>query len=80
MDGGQVKLCDFGISKLIENDTEQVKLDEALINIDYTQTIGTAPWMAPEFISEKKISTKTDVYAFGIFMWEILTEKQPYPD
>lgn len=40
---------------------------------------GTAHWMAPEMIADAKWSTKTDMYALGIIMWEIVTGAVPYP-
>ncbi|KAI3795825.1 hypothetical protein L1987_38485 [Smallanthus sonchifolius] len=39
---------------------------------------GTLPWMAPEFRNGS--STRVDVFSFGIAMWEILTEEEPYAD
>jgi hypothetical protein len=34
--------------------------------------------MAPELIERGAVSTVCDVYAFGIFMWEVYTRLQPY--
>jgi c-src tyrosine kinase len=36
--------------------------------------------MAPEFLKDKIFTTKSDVYSFGILLWEIFSEKEPYPD
>jgi len=36
--------------------------------------------MAPEFIKDKITSKKTDVYAFGIVLWEIFTRMIAYKD
>ncbi|KAJ0730141.1 putative protein kinase TKL-Pl-6 family [Helianthus annuus] len=43
---------------------------------------GTLPWMAPELLngSSTRVSEKVDVFSFGIAMWEILTEEEPYAD
>lgn len=45
-----------------------------------SSTIGTVAQMAPEFIKEKITSTETDVYAFGIVLWEIMTRQVAYID
>ncbi|KAL4591043.1 hypothetical protein LXL04_003991 [Taraxacum kok-saghyz] len=43
---------------------------------------GTLPWMAPELLngSSTRVCEKVDVFSFGIAMWEILTEDEPYAD
>jgi len=35
-------------------------------------------WTAPEVLTDYKFSEKSDVWAFGVTMWEILTDKEPY--
>ena len=41
--------------------------------------VGPIRWMAPECIKTNKYSFKSDVWAFGITIIEILTRKIPYP-
>lgn len=41
---------------------------------------GSPPWMAPEMIVENTWSEKTDVYAFGIILWEIFSGQRPFVD
>ncbi|XAR49521.1 Non-specific serine/threonine protein kinase [Bertholletia excelsa] len=55
------KLCDFGLSKLIEKDQSKV----------VTTIKGTPGYMAPEWLSSF-ITEKVDVYSFGIVVLEIL--------
>ena len=35
--------------------------------------------MAPEFLTDKVFTSASDVYSFGILMYEIVFEKEPYP-
>ena len=41
---------------------------------------GPLKWMAPKSIQDGIYSQKTDVYMFGITMWEIIFGKEPYPN
>lgn len=42
--------------------------------------IGTPYWMAPELLDGGDVSTASDVYAFGVTFWELMTRKSPYAD
>jgi len=63
-------VCDFGLS--------QVKLPETVIR-DGKSIPGTPLWMAPEVLLGKDVDEKSDVYSYGIVLWEILTGKEPFP-
>merc|ERR550534_2072981 len=43
-------------------------------------TVGPVKWMSPESIRELISDFKTDVWSFGVTMWEIMEDKEPYPD
>ena len=43
-------------------------------------TIGPIRWLAPECINDQKYSLKSDVWAFGITIIEILTQSIPFKD
>ncbi|CAG9538355.1 unnamed protein product [Cercopithifilaria johnstoni] len=61
-----LKVADFGTMVYMNTDTE------------YRQ--GSAPWMAPEIISGSSPSEQSDIYSFGIILWEIITRMRPYND
>nr|XP_027088437.1 LRR receptor-like serine/threonine-protein kinase EFR [Coffea arabica] len=59
-------VSDFGIAKLLGQD-----------NITFTKTLATLGYLAPEYGLEGLVSTKCDVYSFGIMMMEVFTRTNP---
>jgi serine/threonine protein kinase len=66
--GGQVKISDFGMSRKTQNSGGVTKTEN-----------GPLKWMAPECLYERKYSIKTDVWAFGVTLFEIVSRGEPYP-
>ncbi|CAI9090619.1 OLC1v1025436C1 [Oldenlandia corymbosa var. corymbosa] len=60
-------ITDFGISKLLGMED----------SITYTNTLATLCYVAPEYASEGLVSTRCDIYSFGIMMMEVFTKKSP---
>lgn len=65
---GEVKLCDFGIAHA--NDQLKEKEDEALK--------GKAGYMSPEHARGEEIDARSDVFAAGIILWELLAGHRLY--
>jgi len=68
----EIKLCDFGVT-LPLNDSGEVCQEGGK-----NQYIGTEPWSAKEVIEEETISTKTDIYALGCTIYEMLSLETPH--
>jgi serine/threonine-protein kinase len=65
-----VKLIDFGIA----GDAGARRLTYA----NFTATLGTADYISPEQIKGKRGDGRSDIYALGIILYEMLTGKQPF--
>ena len=71
---GHACLSDFGLSE-IKAKTESIRMTESANQAP--RHVGTLSWMAPEQFIDGP-SKQTDIYSFGITMWEIYTMKVPY--
>lgn len=72
---GEVKLLDFGIAKLLDDDA-----DTNLTRHNLTHNIGpvlTPGYAAPEQLAGGSISTATDVFALGVVLYELLNGAPP---
>ena len=66
--GHAVKVADFGLARMLAG-TSQTKTG---------MLIGTAAYLAPEQVSRGVADARTDVYAAGILLFEMLTGQQPH--
>ncbi len=70
--GSYVKVLDFGLAKQLAG--EQVASQQTLNGL----IIGTPEYMAPEQVRGDPVSLKTDLYAFGIILFQLLTGQLPF--
>jgi serine/threonine protein kinase len=72
---GNVFLCDDGGSKVLDFGMSKLTTAEALTQTGYT--LGTPEYMAPEQCIGAQVEPRTDLYAFGVMMYEALTGELP---
>ncbi|MEP7764166.1 Stk1 family PASTA domain-containing Ser/Thr kinase [Sanguibacter sp. 25GB23B1] len=65
---GRVKVADFGLARAV---TEVTSTTTGTI-------LGTVAYLGPELISTGACDTRTDVYAVGVMLYEMLTGRQPF--
>ena len=65
-DDGRIKVTDFGLARELSASTDTGSL------------VGTVAYLAPEVIRRGKAETPSDVYSFGIMLFEMLTGQQPF--
>jgi dienelactone hydrolase len=66
---GEVKLVDFGIAKLLG----QTSLTRT------GMTLGTVAYMPPEQIAGRGVDARSDVWALGVLLYQMLTGRLPFP-
>ncbi|MFN0135638.1 MAG: serine/threonine-protein kinase [Phycisphaerae bacterium] len=69
---GDVKILDFGLAKRVNREDELTLSDEVM---------GTLAYMSPEQTRGKRdeIDTRSDIYALGVILFELVTGEKPYP-
>ncbi len=67
-----LKILDFGLAKLVDRDA-------TLSLSGFSEGWGTLPYMSPEQRHGTRVGRLTDVYALGVILFKLMTDKLPYP-
>jgi len=67
-DEGKIKIIDFGLAKAAER---------SMMTKTGT-TLGTVPYMSPEQAQGQKVDRRTDIWSFGVIMYEMITGQLPF--
>jgi len=75
---GRVKILDFGLAKLTQpRETSEVEATVGLAT-EPGVVMGTVGYMSPEQVRGKVIDHRTDIFAFGTVLYEMVTGKQTF--
>ncbi|MGB6363835.1 MAG: serine/threonine-protein kinase, partial [Thermoanaerobaculia bacterium] len=78
---GWLKVLDFGIAKLVEEESAPETARTMTMQAPLSgegQVLGTVPYMAPEQVRAEAVDTRTDLFAFGIILYELVTGQRPF--
>jgi len=80
---GQAKILDFGLAKLtpVAGGVGVSAMPTAATEVLLTRlgtTIGTAAYMSPEQVRGEEVDTRTDIFSFGLVLYEMATGRQAF--
>jgi eukaryotic-like serine/threonine-protein kinase len=78
---GEVKLADFGLAKRVILDSTPIG-ESPTISAPITERgaiVGTVAYMSPEQAQDKDIDARSDIFSFGIVLYEMATGKRAFP-
>ena len=79
---GQLKILDFGVARLLEPEGNPATAPSMASTATATGSgiAGTFPYMAPEQLRGEKVDVRTDVYAAGVVLYELVTAQRAHPE
>ncbi len=74
---GQAKVMDFGLAKVVADAVESEAETQSLLTTPGA-VVGTVPYMSPEQLRGEHIDGRSDIFSFGVVLYEMLTGQQPF--
>jgi eukaryotic-like serine/threonine-protein kinase len=77
-DSGQIKVLDFGVSKVLHAVDENALTTAVTAATAAGQIVGTLAYMSPEQVQGKPIDARSDIFSFGAVLYELLTGRRAF--
>ncbi len=75
---GIVKVLDFGLAKLTYRSGSDSEVPTAILVTDPGTVMGTVDYMSPEQALAQKLDHRTDIFSFGVMLYEMVTGERPF--
>jgi dienelactone hydrolase len=76
--GGYAKLADFGLAKLLEPSVPAQHTSTSRVETRSGVVMGTVGYMSPEQVAGGRVDGRTDVFSFGVVLYELLFGCRPF--
>jgi serine/threonine protein kinase len=76
--GGEIKVLDFGLAKLLQQTDRDATLSLALT--EPLAVLGTLPYAAPEQLRGESTDARTDIWGLGTVLYEMATSRRPFSE
>ncbi len=77
---GRVKILDFGLAALVQQRQEGETVENFITRTATVwSTGGTVPYMSPEQLQGQPVDARSDVFSFGVMLYECLAGRLPFP-
>jgi serine/threonine protein kinase len=78
-DRGQIKILDFGLAKLLTRPSTSMSTTAQTTDLTGAgMTLGTVAYMSPEQVTGERLDGRTDLFSFGVVLYECVTGRQPF--
>jgi eukaryotic-like serine/threonine-protein kinase len=75
---GCIKLLDFGLSKIHRRSEVPAALQNADTRDSFEAIVGTPPYLAPEVLKHHPSDTRSDIWSFGVLLYEMASGQMPF--